>query len=152
MLKQAALGASGPGRPFGTGEDPMQFAMYLVDNGVISCEEFFEALKLQMSTRPQLGALAIETRRLSFRQVFAILRAQCDEPNTMFGELAVRLGYLSDEDVNSLLAEQAGRAMPLLEVLVENGFLSPEAAERHYADYRQCMRAANEEVAPVGAR
>lgn len=125
----------------------MQFAMYLVDNGVISCEEFFEALKLQMNTRPQLGALAIETRRLTFRHVFAILRAQCDEPNTMFGELAVRLGYLSEQDVTKLLAEQASRAMPLLEVLVENGFLSAEDAERHYADYRRCMQQANAELA-----
>ena len=125
----------------------MQFAMYLVDNGVISCEEFFEALKLQMSTRLQLGALAIEIRRLTFRQVFAILRAQCDEPNTMFGELAVRLGHLTDEDVTKLLAEQASRAMPLLEVLVDNGFLSAEAAELHYAEYRRCMQAANAELA-----
>jgi hypothetical protein len=125
----------------------MQFAMYLVDNGVISCEEFFEALKLQMNTRPQLGALAIETRRLTFRQVFAILRAQCDEPNTMFGELAVRLRHLTDEDVTKLLAEQASRAMPLLEVLVENDFLPADAAERHYAEYRRCMQAANAELA-----
>src|SRR3712207_5774326 len=88
----------------------MQFAMYLVDNGVISCEEFFEALKLQLHSRPQLGALAIETRRLSFRQVFAILRTQCDEPNELFGEIAVRLGFLTQDDVAQLLAEQNKRA------------------------------------------
>ena len=129
----------------------MQFAMYLVDNGVISCEEFFEAFKLQLHSRPQLGALAIETRRLSFRQVFSILRTQCDEPNTMFGELAVRLGYLTEEDIAQLLAEQAGRAMPLLEVLVENGFLTSELAEHHYAEYRQCMKQGQAELATVGA-
>jgi hypothetical protein len=128
----------------------MQFAMYLVDNGVISCEEFFEALKLQMSTRPQLGALAIETRRLSFRQVFAILRAQCDEPNTLFGELAVRMGHLTDDDVSTLLAEQASRATPLLEVLVDNGFLSADGAERHYAEYRRCMQQATGQLATAG--
>jgi hypothetical protein len=125
----------------------MQFAMYLVDNGILSCEEFFEALKLQLHSRPQLGALAIETRRLSFRQVFSILRTQCDEPNSLFGELAVRLGYLTEEDIAQLLAEQAGRAMPLLEVLVENGFLTSELAEQHYAEYRQCMKQGQAELA-----
>jgi hypothetical protein len=125
----------------------MQFAMYLVDNGVISCEEFFEALKLQVNTRPQLGALAIETRRLTFRQVFSILRTQCDEPNTMFGELAVRLGYLTDQDVAQLLTEQASRALPIVEVLVENGFLSAEATEQHYAEYRRCMQQASSPMA-----
>jgi hypothetical protein len=128
----------------------MQFAMYLVDNGVISCEEFFEAMKLQLSTRPQLGALAIEMRRLTFRQVFSVLRTQCDEPNTLFGELAVRLGYLTEQDVAQLLAEQASRAMPLVEVLVENGFVSAEAAEHHYAEYRRCMEQASQ-LTPAGA-
>jgi hypothetical protein len=122
----------------------MQFAMYLVDNGVISCDEFFEAMKLQMKTRPQLGALAIETRKLTCRQVFSILRAQCEEPNTLFGEIAVRLGYLNEKDLNQLLAEQAARATPLVEVLVENDILSPEACEFHYAEYRRCMRQASE--------
>jgi hypothetical protein len=129
----------------------MQFAMYLVDNGVISCEEFFEALKLQLSTRPQLGALAIETRRLTFRQVFSILRTQCDEPNTLFGELAVRLGYLTGQDISQLLAEQASRAMPLAEVLVENNFITSEQAERHYAEYRRCMQQASSQLATAGA-
>jgi hypothetical protein len=125
--------------------------MYLVDNGVISCEEFFEALKLQLHSRPQLGALAIETRRLSFRDVFSILRTQCDEPNTLFGELAVRLGYLTEEDIAQLLAEQASRAIPLMEVLVDNGFLSSEFAEQHYAEYRQCMKQGQAALATAGA-
>lgn len=85
----------------------MQFAEYLVDNGTITCEELFESLKLQTHSRPQLGALAIETRRLTCRQVFAILRAQCDQPEALFGELAVRLGYLTDDDLQHLLVEQA---------------------------------------------
>jgi hypothetical protein len=118
----------------------MQFAMYLVENGVISCEEFFEALKLQLHSRPQLGALAIDTRRLTFRQVSAILRVQCEEPNELFGEIAVRLGYLTEEQLAELLAEQASRAQPLAEVLVENGFISAALAEQHYAEYRRCLQ------------
>jgi len=120
----------------------MQFAMYLVDNGVINCDEFFEAMKLQMKTRPQLGALAMETRKLSCRQVFSILRAQCDEPNTLFGELAMRLGYLSEQELSDLLAEQAVRVKPLIDILAENDILSPEACDFHYAEYRRCMREA----------
>jgi len=129
----------------------MQFAMYLVEDGVISCEEFFEAVKLQLRSRPQLGALAIESRRLSFRQVSAILRTQCDEPNELFGEIAVRLGYLTPEDLADLLAEQAAQAKPLLEVLVENHFLSADEAEHHYAEYRRCMKLAEPVLATASA-
>jgi hypothetical protein len=129
----------------------MQFAMYLVDNGVLTCEEYYEASKLQMHSRPQLGALAIEARRLTVKQVFAVLSLQCDEPNTKFGELAVRLGYLTDDDITFLLAEQEGRAKPLLDVLVENDFLSAEVVEQHYAEYRRCLQAGPRELATVGA-
>jgi hypothetical protein len=129
----------------------MQFAMYLVDNGVLTCEEYYEASKLQMHSRPQLGALAIEARRLTVKQVFAVLSMQCDEPNTKFGELAVRLGYLTDDDIAQLLAQQEKRARPLLEVLVENDFLSAEVAEQHYAEYRRCLQGDQCELATVGA-
>jgi hypothetical protein len=129
----------------------MQFAMYLVDNGVLSCEEYYEASKLQQHSRPQLGALAIEARRLTVKQVFAVLSLQCDEPNTRFGELAVRLGYLTDDDISHLLAEQERRATPLLDVLVENDFLSAELAEQHYAEYRRCLQGDRCALATVGA-
>lgn len=128
----------------------MQFAMSLVDNGAISCEELFEALKLQMHSRPQLGALAIETRRLTCRQVFAILRAQCDEPDVLFGELAVRLGYLTDDDLQQLLVEQAARATPLADVLIDHGFLSSEVVELHYAEYRRCLQNDQQQLVAAG--
>jgi hypothetical protein len=121
----------------------MHFGMYLVDNGVITCEEFYEALKLHMHSRPQLGALAIQTRRLSFRQVFGILRSQCDSPNELFGELAISLGYLTHEDLTQLLAEQATRAKPFAQILVELEILRADQAEQHYNEYRQCLRGAD---------
>ena len=123
----------------------MQFGIYLVDNGVISCEEFFEALKLHQRSRPQMGALAIQTRKLNFRQVFAILRAQCDAPNELFGELAISLGYLTSDDLAQLLAEQALRSKSLVDVLVDNGMLTSDQAEEYFNDYRRCMKQAERE-------
>lgn len=129
----------------------MQFAMYLVDNGVLSCEEYYEASKLQQHSRPQLGALAIEARLLTVKQVFAVLSLQCDEPNTRFGELAVRLGYLKHDDINRLLAEQERRAKPVIDVLVDENFLPAEEVERHYAEYRRCLQGDRCALATAGA-
>jgi hypothetical protein len=118
----------------------MQFGIYLVENGVLSCEEFYEALKLHVRSRPQLGALAIQTRKLNFRQVFAILRAQCDAPNELFGELATSLGYLTQDDLAQLLAEQEQRSLPFKQALVDSDILSEDVVEQHYAEYRRCMK------------
>jgi hypothetical protein len=122
----------------------MQFGMYLVENGVITCEEFFEALKLQLKTRPQLGALAIEKRMLNVRQVFGVLRSQCDSPDDMFGEMAVKLGYLTPEELALLLHEQAVRVRPFSEIVVEANILPAETVERHYRDYRRALEPAEE--------
>ena len=118
----------------------MQFGIYLVENGIITTDEFFEALKLHLRSRAQLGALAIQTHKLNFRQVFAILRAQCDAPNELFGELAVSLGYLTADDLSQLLAEQQQRSLPFLKAIVDSGMLSAEATEEHYSEYRRCMK------------
>ena len=129
----------------------MQFGMYLVENGVITCDEFFEALKLQLKSRPQLGALAIERRKLNVRQVFSVLRCQCDSPDDMFGELAVRNGYLTEAELTELLHEQSVRVRPFSEIVIEAGILSPAVVEKHYADYRRALEPAGESELTVSA-
>lgn len=130
----------------------MQFGVYLVENDVISSDEFFEAVKLQLRTRPQIGALAIEMQKLNVRQVFSLLNEQCDAPGELFGELAIKAGYLTAEELSQLVQEQTRRAVPLHELLVEVGILTPEDADRHYRDFRRVMEQADEpEMAAIGS-
>lgn len=130
----------------------MLFGIYLVENGVISCDEFYETLKLQLRTRPQLGGLAIELRKLTARQVFAILRSQCDTPADLFGELAVKLGFLTAGELGELIHEQSLRLKPFSELLVDAGILPPETVARHVRDYRWTMEHVEAgELSPVTA-
>jgi hypothetical protein len=122
----------------------MLFGIYLVENGVLSCEDFYEALKLQLRSRPQLGGLAIEMRKLSARDVFAVLRRQCESPADMFGELAVKLGYLTPDDLGHLIHEQSVRLKPFQEILVEAGMLSAEVVAQHAREYRWTMEQVEE--------
>ena len=124
----------------------MQFGMYLVDNGLLSTQAFYKALKLQMKSRPQLGTIAIQTRRLTVKQMFVILQEQCDTPQQMFGEIAVRLGYLTSEDLTQLLEEQSQHMASLRDVLVEHGFLAAHVIDQQYAAYRRSTRQAEPEL------
>lgn len=124
----------------------MQFAMYLVDNGLLSASDFYKALKLQMRSRPQLGSLAIQSRRLTVRQMFLILQEQCDAPHEMFGEIAVRLGFLSADDLGKLLEEQTRHMAPIRDVLVEHRLLPIETVDQQYAAYRRSTRRTEPEL------
>ena len=114
----------------------MQFGLYLVKQGVITSAEFVEALEHQFTTRPQLGALAIELGLLSVREVFFILRAQANDPKEMFGELAISESLLTEDELVGLLYRQSLRAQPIGQIVVELGFASADEIERHLTDYR----------------
>ena len=75
----------------------MHFGLYLVKNNVIDSDLFVTALEQQLASRPLLGSLAIETHKLSVKQVFQVLRAQFDTPGELFGEIAINLGFLTKE-------------------------------------------------------
>lgn len=118
----------------------MHFGIYLTENGLISCEQFMEALKHQLSSRPLLGALAIETEKLSVKQVFHILRIQAETPGELFGELAVEQGFLTEADVASLILLQSMRVRPLAQIIVELGFASADEVDRHQIDFRNAKQ------------
>ena len=117
----------------------MQFGLYLADNGVISAEEFLELAKLQLHSRPPFGAVAVQLRKLNCRQVFSILRAQVDGSAELFGQTAQRLGYLSEEDVARIVAEQTKRATPMRNLLTEHRFLDEETVRYHYQQFIECL-------------
>jgi len=117
----------------------MQFGLSLLKQGVITSEQFVDALKLQLASRPQLGAIAIEFEKLSVREVFSILREQAKEAETKqrFGELAVESRLLDEEELASLLYFQSVRVRPMEEIFVEQGILSVETAGQYWRSYRR---------------
>ena len=53
-----------------------------------------------------------------------VLSAQADDPEAMFGDLAVSLGYMTHEQLSRILLEQADSVPPMREILVEMGVLT----------------------------
>ena len=59
---------------------------------MISAEQFVAAAEVQLSTLTRIGQLALEEGDYLARDIFDVLRAQSEEPNQRFGELAVEMG------------------------------------------------------------
>lgn len=114
----------------------MLFGVYLVDRGVITADQFVETLKCQLSTRPPLGTLAVRLHELSSRHVAAILGEQSETPGELFGDTAVRLGFLSEDDLIRLLRKQTSRMTPFPTLLVELGYVEKDDVARHLQAYQ----------------
>ncbi|QDU77447.1 hypothetical protein Pan97_45170 [Bremerella volcania] len=116
----------------------MHFGLYLLRKESISGPQFIQAVSRQLETRPQIGSLAIETRRLSMRDVFRILSLQ-SVTNESFGQLAIQLGVLAESDIRELLTLQTEQTTPLAQVLVDIGAIEPYQLQTELQLFRSAM-------------
>ncbi len=128
----------------------MQFGLFLVKQGAITPSQFIEALECQLASRPQVGALAIELGKLTVKDVFKVLRTQADEPKELFGDLALKAGILTEDDLSSLLYHQSVRVRPMESIVTDLGFATVEVIENSLAKYRAVTHAP-EELQPASA-
>jgi hypothetical protein len=117
----------------------MLFGKYLVERGIINADEFFQAFKAQLASRPQLGTLAVQRRLLTIHQVFEVLEAQCDRPSELFGDLAVQMGFITNDDVARLLREQSDLIKPFKDVIVELEILDRTQVEVYHREFTAGM-------------
>ncbi len=129
----------------------MHFGLYLVKHGVITSTQFIEALERQILSRPQLGALALEQGKLSVKEIFQVLQAQADDPRKLFGEIAVKAGMLSEDDLESLLYRQSIRTLPMSKIIVELGFVTADVAEECLVEYRSTTSSVEESLGALVA-
>ena len=108
---------------------------YLLQKGIVTKEQLFNAMSRLPQTHIKLGTIAIHEGLMTANEVDECLYVQTRE-DKRFGEIAVERGYLSDEQVNQLLAMQTPEYLLLGQNLVEDGVFSYEELERIMFDYR----------------
>lgn len=106
----------------------MWFEIHLYKSGLISGDQLAAAIEEQISTAPQLGQLAILSKRMSIKQLFEVLHRQ-SESLKPFGEVAIELGFLSKTDVAELLLEQQEASGDLTEILIDSELITRHAVE-----------------------
>jgi hypothetical protein len=117
----------------------MQFGIHLVRSGVLSADEFVAVIERQISRTPMLGMLAIEVRKISMKQLFAILEAQMDT-SAPFGEVAIALGFMSHADVLELIGLQSERCQSVAQCINEMGLVAPDVLNRELRRFQASCR------------
>lgn len=88
-----------------------------------------------------LGRVLIDLGHLTFSQATAVLRIQADEPQTRFGDLAVREGFCSLGQVEEALAHQRANHPGPLELMLRDERLESTALVDMLAAYVRHLEA-----------
>ena len=98
----------------------MNFGEYLVQQNIIQETDLDRALAIQKTDRVPLGQLALQKGLIDNKHLFRILSRQRrpEDRNKNFGTLAIAMGYLDQEQVDSLLEQQTHTNRLLGEILV----------------------------------
>ena len=120
-------------------EEAVETALAALDAGWATLDELIAALADRRRARPEIGKLALSARKLTMKQVFQILEQQAID-GKLFGEIAVDKGFLTEIDVEQLLAAQATLCPTLSEILVANKTISSEQASTLRNRLRERLR------------
>lgn len=105
---------------------PLGSFMYY--SGLISWKNLIDAIVWQKRQRPAIGVIAVQKRWIGRGDIYLILKAR--KMGERFGECAIRMGHLSQDQLNRLLTTQKVRQPRIGQYFVREGLLSKSEIER----------------------
>ncbi len=119
----------------GDKEAGIGFGEYLLYEGKIDECELELALNFQEQKHVVLGVLAVQEKFLDNSQLCAVLDYQRFIGKGLFGEMAIELGFLSKDEVDTLLDMQERKHIRIGEVLVLFGAVTREDMEEALKEF-----------------
>lgn len=124
----------------------IDFAQFLADRGLID-EQAVECVRKRASNeRTPIGQILVMQGLLTVRQVMNLLEIQADAPTVRFGELAVRVGYLTTLQLEDALTYQRSHRRHQIEVVFQERLLSKPDLDSAVVGYVQFLELQSEPI------
>jgi hypothetical protein len=107
----------------------IKFGLFLVEQGIISCDQFCGLLKIQQMAAPSPASVAIRRNLMTVKQVGQILGLIELNPELDFVEAGKRLGIIGSTEQQRLEQEQQLLLPTIPFLLVECGLLRANQVE-----------------------
>ncbi len=122
----------------------MKFGEFLVQRHTVATTHLVAALERQRQAQQPLGRIALRHELLSINEVFNILKLQADridaqtndQDDYLFGDLAIELGFLNEEELFKILRIQLETRPALGDTLVEMGVLTTDQLREEITAFR----------------
>ncbi len=115
----------------------LRFGLWLVEQGVMTCDQFCGLVKIQQDNLPAPGAVALRANLMTIRQVDEVNRLieTSVENGSDFLQLAVGKAYITAVNARTVQQIQTLEAPPLDRLAIQYGLLTKAQAEvllRHF--------------------
>ena len=101
----------------------MRFGEYLVSRKLVTDEQLSKALELQRASMRPMGKFAKKLGYISRKDNVRVLLEHI-KGNKRYGDLAVEMGFLTEEQVRDVLETQSREGVMLGKILVQEGALT----------------------------
>ena len=115
----------------------LKFGIYLVEQRIVTAEQFCGLIKIQQESTRALPTLALQKSLMTIRQVANVLEAIERSPEKDFQRLAIEMGYLHAKEAEYLLQVQQATAEPIRALAVECGLLTERQASVLYLHFQK---------------
>lgn len=102
----------------------LKFGIYLVEQRIISPEQFCGLVKIQQEANASLATIAIRNNIMTIKQVAKVLNAVEARPSVSFIETAIAEQLIDSLDAERLIYEQQHSCPTIQSLLVECGLLT----------------------------
>lgn len=102
----------------------LKFGIYLVEQRVISAEQFCGLVKIQQESSHTMATVALRKNLMTIKQVDYLLGQMNAKNEISFEELALEKGIIDSQDLNIMRQAQEASCTTIRQLLVECGLLT----------------------------
>lgn len=121
---------------------------YLVETGKITKEQLIDVINKQDSVRVKLGLLAVSEGMMTTQQAeeVGLLQAEQDK---RFGDIAVEIGYLTQDQVTRLLKKQGGAYLSFMQNLMDEDLIDMDEIDLLVNDFKTAFNYSNSDFEAI---
>jgi hypothetical protein len=121
----------------------LKFGIYLVEQRIISPEQFCGLVKIQQEAAITMASIALRKNLMTIKQVTATIDAGAVEPGKSFVQLAAERGLIDQQDIHLMMQEKETNTPSLRKLLVECGLLTKRQTSVLFMHFEKLSSAAS---------
>ena len=115
----------------------LKFGIYLVEQRIISPEQFCGLVKIQQESAKSMATLALRKNMVTIKQVARVLDIQEATPTKLFSQIVVDEDILDQSDADELVRAQQLSCATIRKLVVECGLLTQRQSQVLYGHFQR---------------